>query len=166
MKSLLLEIDQSVIDKDDSGTTDVVGTSDITFNSTRNKINVGAEINGSDIANYLEKAAEINDEIETVPFALELDDGGIVKVFVNADDADAFQMKMAEILGVDVDVEDAINTLAQDFDIVDVIWPDEDEDGDGIEDEFEPLSDSASDQEAFDPLLAIEPVEVEFEKLT
>ena len=113
-------------DSSDAGSTDVAGKirpNDVTFSLMRNTINSDGEVTGSEVADYLERAGELNDEVDTVPFGLETDDGDIVKVYVNADQADAFEEAMKKMLGIEDDIEEAINKLAQDFDIVDVVWP-------------------------------------------
>ena len=113
-------------DSSDAGKTDVSGKvkpNDITFSLMRNTINSDGEVTGSDVANYLERAAELNDEVDTVPFGLETDDGDVVKVYVNAAEAEKFEEEMKKLLGIEDDVEEAINKLAQKFDIVDVVWP-------------------------------------------
>lgn len=113
-------------DSSDAGKTDVTGKmkpNDITFSLMRNTINSDGEVTGSDVANYLERAAELNDEVDTVPFGLETDDGDVVKVYVNAAEAEKFEEEMKKLLGLEDDVEEAINKLAQKFDIVDVVWP-------------------------------------------
>jgi hypothetical protein len=113
-------------DSSDAGKTDVAGKvkpNDITFSLMRNTINSDGEVTGSDVADYLERAAELNDEVDTVPFGLETDDGDVVKVYVNAAEAEKFEEEMKKLLGIEDDVEEAINKLAQKFDIVDVVWP-------------------------------------------
>ncbi len=113
-------------DSTDAGASDVAGKmrpNDVTFSSMRNTINSDGEVTGSDVADYLERAGELNDEVDTVPFGLETDDGDVVKVYVNAEQADAFEEEMKKMLGIEDDIEEAINKLAQDFDIVDVVWP-------------------------------------------
>jgi hypothetical protein len=113
-------------DSSDAGAADVANKNDVSFSMMRNTINSDGEITGSDVADYLERAGELNDEIDTVPFGLETDDGDVVKVYVNAEQADAFEEEMKNVLGIEDDVEEAINKLAQKFDIVDVVWPDTD----------------------------------------
>ncbi len=44
-------------------------------------------------------------------------------MYVNAIQADAFEVEMKKFLGMEDDVEEAINDLATRFDIVDVVWP-------------------------------------------
>lgn len=113
-------------DSTDAGANDVAGKmmpNDVTFSSMRNTINSDGEVTGSDVADYLERAGELNDEVDTVPFGLETDDGDIVKVYVNAEQADAFEEEMKKMLGIEDDIEEAINKLSQNFDIVDVVWP-------------------------------------------
>jgi hypothetical protein len=154
------KVDLKNSDGSDAGSTDVinkVNSNDVEFSTLRNHINADGKVSGSDISNYLERAAEINDEVDTVPFGLETDDGDIVKVYVNADEADRFEEEMKKLLGVEDDIEEAINKLAQDFDIVDVVWP---EDKEEIEDksddlDFEDLSDLDDSMETiaqFEPL--------------
>lgn len=126
-------------DGSDAGKTDVVdraaAASDVGFNLMRNTINSNGAVTGSDVADYIERAEELNDEVDTVPFGLETDDGKIVKVYVNAEQADKFEEAMKNMLGLEDDIEEAINRLTSDFDIVDVVWPgSDDEDGDGVPD--------------------------------
>lgn len=151
LQSIVEAVDLKSSDRSDAGSSDVVdkGARDISFSLMRNTINSDGEINGSDVADYLERAKELNDEVESVPFGLETDDGQIVKVWVNAEQADAFEAEMKKLLGVEDDIETAINNLALKFDIVDVVWPDdEDEDGphddkiagfDVLDDDGEPM---------------------------
>ena len=170
--TLLKEIeglDLKKSDKSDAGSGDVsdkAKPNDISFSLMRNTINSDGEVTGSDVADYLEKAADLNDEIETVPFALETDDDEIVKVYVNAKEAEKFEAEMKKLLGVEDDIEAAINKLALEFDIVDVVWPGEEDNADktatSIDDEeFSALSDlpeepegtpSADEESEYDPL--------------
>jgi hypothetical protein len=140
-------------DSSDAGAADVSGKlkpNDITFSLMRNTINSDGEVTGSNVADYLEKAHELNDEVETVPFGLETDDGDIVKVYVNADEADKFEDAMKKLLGIEDDIEEAINKLAQEFDIVDVVWP-KDKDAAGTEDDDDvSLGSGESDFDALD----------------
>jgi len=127
-------------DGSDAGKTDVVdraaAASDIGFNLMRNTINASGSVTGSDVADYIERAEELNDEVDTVPFGLETDDGKIVKVYVNAEQADKFEEAMKNMLGLEDDIEEAINRLTTEFDIVDVVWPKSDDaDGDGVPDD-------------------------------
>ena len=141
-------------DGSDAGKNDVVdrasAASDIGFNLMRNTINSSGSVTGSDVADYIERAEELNDEVDTVPFGLETDDGKIVKVYVNAEQADKFEEAMKNMLGLEDDIEEAINRLTTDFDIVDVVWPKaDDEDGDGQPDPDEDLS--IDDASTLDP---------------
>jgi hypothetical protein len=126
-------------DGSDAGKYDVVdradAAGDVGFNLMRNTINSSGSVTGSDVADYIERAEDLNDEVDTVPFGLETDDGKIVKVYVNAEQADKFEEAMKNMLGLEDDIEEAINRLTSDFDIVDVVWPkNDDEDGDGVPD--------------------------------
>lgn len=83
-----------------------------------------AEDVGRDIGDQIKRAEKL-DNVETITFGLETDDGKIVKVFVNANDAEKFEKLMADCLGSTDSIEDAINKAAAEVDIVDVEWPDE-----------------------------------------
>jgi hypothetical protein len=146
MKSLLKEFTNqmqlSKSDGSDAGKNDVAGkgsgTNDVRFSLMRNAINSNGKVTGSDVADYLEKAHSINDEVESTLYGLETDDGEVVKVYVNAAQSDAFEVEMKKLLGMEDDIEEAINQLASKFDIVDVIWPkgsgpndEDDEDNEG-----------------------------------
>jgi len=85
-----------------------------------------------EVADKLKRAAKI-DEVDTITFGLETDDGKIVKVFVKAEDAEKFEKLMADLLGEEDSIEDALNRVANEVDIVDVEWPEEEEDGDADE---------------------------------
>jgi hypothetical protein len=85
------------------------------------------------------------DEVDTVAFGLETDDGKIVKVYVNAENAEKFEQEMAEMLGEVDDIEEALNQISKDIEIVDVEWPEDDEDDDAEDDD-----DEADDAEAED----------------
>jgi FAD/FMN-containing dehydrogenase len=152
-------------DASDAGTYDVVDKAtkdDVGFNLVRNTINSDGEITGSAVANYLERAAELNDEVDTVPFGLETDDGHIVKVYVNAEQAEKFEAEMKTMLGLEDDIEEVINQMAAKFDIVDVVWPEGTEAEGGEDDveldlEFDPLTGEEDDDEMeevakFEPL--------------
>ena len=96
---------------------------DVKFNLMRNMINTNGTVTGSTVNDYLERAHDLNDEVDTVGFAIETDNGDLIKVYVNAQQADEFEEECSKLLGLDDDSEAAINTLAQKFDIIDVVWP-------------------------------------------
>jgi hypothetical protein len=85
-----------------------------------------------EVLNKLDRSSKL-DEVETVTFGLETDDGKIVKVYVKAEEAEAFEKALSDKLGEVDDIEEALNELAKEFEIVDVDWPDE-ENGDSAED--------------------------------
>jgi hypothetical protein len=131
------------------------------FSLMRNTINADGQVTGSDVNDYLERAQDLNDEVESVGFAIETDDGDIIKVYVNQQDADQFEQELSKLLGLEGDTEEAINQLAQKFDIVDVVWPtdptagEEDPDADlsidaEITDELPPEEEAAGDEEIID----------------
>ena len=140
-------VDLKNSDATDAGNKDVSSkaksSQDISFSLMRNTINADGKVSGSNIANYLERAAELNDEVDTVCFGLETSDGDIVKVYVNSEQADAFSEALKNLLGIEDDIEEAVNRLATEFDIIDVVWPvsmQDDEDGDGEPDPDADLS--------------------------
>jgi hypothetical protein len=153
-------------DGSDAGKNDTnVGGSDVQFSLMRNTINAkGDDISGSDVADYLERAAELNDEVDTVAFGLETSNNEIVKVYVNAQQADDFEAEMQNLLGVEDDIENAINTLAQKFDIVDVVWPETNEiDDEGEDDTFDILADEFGDGDFDDLSMMADEPEIEFD---
>jgi hypothetical protein len=95
----------------------------IEFKKLRNNVAMGQNINQTDVSKYLDKATELNDEVDTVTFGMETDDGSVVKIYVNAAQADNFEETLSELLGQEDDVAEVINTLANTYDIVDVEWP-------------------------------------------
>lgn len=119
------------------------------FSLIKDMINKGDELTNTDVNDYLDKADGINNEVDTVVFGLETDDNEIVKVYVACPDADAFEQAMAERLGTEDDLEDVIAELAQEYDIVDVEWPDSDEkEEEGDEEEEEPETQNSAGEES------------------
>lgn len=118
-----IQADLQTSDGSDAGSTDLNRTSDVGFNLMRNTIKTDGDISASDVRDYLERAHELNDEVDTVAYGLQTSDGSIVKVYVNEKDAVEFEKAMQDMLGLEDDIEEAINELAQRFDIVDVVWP-------------------------------------------
>lgn len=84
------------------------------------------------IINQLNQSAKL-DDVETQAYGLETDDGQIVKVYVNKTDADKFDEVMQRVLGETDNIEDAINLIAKEVDIVDVVWPQEQTDDSSVE---------------------------------
>lgn len=99
--------------------------SDVAFKNARIGINTDKDVTASDVTGYLDAAKEINDGVECVGFAVELDDGKLVKMYVNKEDAQKFEDELASALGAEEEFEDAILRFADVYDIVDVIWPDD-----------------------------------------
>lgn len=91
------------------------------------------QYNADDVHSILNKAAD-DEEIETVAFGLETDENTIVKVYVNVEDADRFEEMLGQAFGEQDNIEELLDELSRDHDIVDVVWPDE-EDGEE-DDEF------------------------------
>jgi hypothetical protein len=106
-------------DVDDSA----LAKSDVEFSRLRNNLNISDNVSAMDVDRYLDKAHELNNEVDSIVFGMETDDGSIVKVWVNAQEADNFEAALAKLLGQEDDVEKVINMLADKFDIVDVEWP-------------------------------------------
>jgi hypothetical protein len=154
-----IQADLKKSDATDAGNGDSSDVTDLEFKTLRNGISKPDEITGAAVKDYLEKAAEINDEVDTIVFGLEDENGDIVKIYVAADQADDFEAKMSELLGLEDDLESAINKAAETFDIVDVVWPadpestesdndvpaEDDFDIDSIEDDEDELNDTESE---------------------
>ena len=87
----------------------------------------GAEISTGDVVDHLQKVDAEEEAVDTVAFGLETTDGQIVKVYVNAEQAEEFEQKMSQMLGKVDDIDEAIDTLADEFDIVSVVKPGEDD---------------------------------------
>jgi hypothetical protein len=110
---------QFATDVDDSAR----GSTDVEFKQLRNNVNMSGLVTAGDVNRYLSKAHELNDEVDTITFGMELDDDKIVKVYVNAEDADGFEEFLSELLGKIDDIEEVINQASDKYDIVDVEWP-------------------------------------------
>lgn len=114
----------------------VSGRNDVEFNQLRNNVNIGDNVTQMDVNQYLDKAHELNDEVDTVTFGMEMDDGSVVKVYVNASQAEEFEAALAGMLGQEDDVEEVIDQLANKFDIVDVEWPKDAEEAETSDDSY------------------------------
>jgi hypothetical protein len=123
-ESLLQLVEFDVMNQNATDVDDTVSAqNDVEFKQLRNNASVGDNVTDADVTRYLDKAHELNDEVDTVAFGLEMDDGSIAKVYVNATQADGFEDALSQKLGETDDAEEAINDLAMTFDIVDVEWP-------------------------------------------
>lgn len=78
------------------------------------------------VMNRLDRSVKL-DEVDTITFGLETDDGKIVKVYVKADQAEDFEKALSDKLGEVDDIEEVLNELSKEYDIIDVEWPDDDE---------------------------------------
>jgi len=104
----------------------------------------------NEVINKLDRSVKF-DEVDTITFGLETDDGKIVKVYVNAEQAEAFEKALAAKLGEMDDIEEVLNELSKEYEIVDVEWP-EDTEGKVKDDEEAPNDGSASlDQRVYGP---------------
>ncbi len=101
-------------------------------------------------SNLIQQAQDKAEEVDTIAFGLELNDGEIVKVYVATSDAEAFEKAMSELLGKEDDIETAINDLASEFDIVSVEWPEDDMTGDGSSSDVGDAADNAMSGEEGD----------------
>lgn len=93
--------------------------------ATNKKFDPNAPLTDREASNIIQQAHDKAEEVDTVAYGLELNDGEIVKVYVNAEQAEEFDKAMAELLGKEDDIEAAINKLADNFDIVSVEWPED-----------------------------------------
>ena len=84
----------------------------------------------------LDDAAE-DDDLDAQCFGLEMEDGKVVKVYVKQEDAENFEKAMSEKLGETDDLKTAIEELEKDFEILKVVWPDEDQEDDEESDDDE-----------------------------
>lgn len=114
------------------------------------------EVNASDmkvddqVHQQLDDAAE-DDDMDAQCFGLEMEDGKVVKVYVKQEDAENFEKAMSEKLGESDDIKSALEELEKDFEILKVVWPDEDQDGEGDDEEDdEDGSDSMNDEVDYD----------------
>lgn len=113
-----------------TGTT--VGTMDTSINTkgdvqfTNDRIAVNSQdVNAAEVSDYLGQAQKINDGVECVGFAVELDDGQLVKLYVAKSDAEKFEDDLAGALGSEEEFEDILIKFSEIYDVVDVIWPDD-----------------------------------------
>lgn len=126
--------------------------SDVEFNQLRNNVNIGSDISPLDVNKYLDKAHELNDEVDTIAFGMETDDGKITKVYVNSSQAEEFEAALALMLGEKDDLEEVINDMSAKFDIVDVQWPE----GYVSKTTGEPINPEATDVPQLDGTEAVE----------
>src|SRR5574343_1183636 len=110
------------------------------FNRTLNEYEIPV-VTHNDIRKKVEShldGAAAKDEIDAVTFGLETSDGDLVKIYVAATDADGFEKALSDRFESDISIEDLINSLADDFDIVDVQWPDSSDDSNDEKNASEP----------------------------
>jgi hypothetical protein len=110
------------------------------------------------VINKLDRSVKF-DEVDTVTFGLETDDGKIVKVYVNAEQAEAFEKELATKLGEIDDIEEVLNELSKEYEIVDVEWPEEGDDQDSNPEDQEDDGSSSLDQRVYGPKHGKEEVE-------
>ena len=103
----------------------------------------------ADVMDRLNHAASL-DEVDTVSFGLETDDGKIVKVYVAEKDAEKFEKIMSQALGKVDDIEEAINLASKEVEIIDVEWPGKDEDDDNPDDELTDDGSEVLNQKVYD----------------
>lgn len=98
---------------------------DVSFKNNQIDVNSQNGVDAAEVQDYLEKAKDINDEVDCVGFAVELDDSRLVKLYVNEKDAQAFEEELSTNLGVDKEFDELLIDLSKKYDVVDVIWPDQ-----------------------------------------
>ena len=98
---------------------------DVGFKNNQIDVNSKTGVDAAEVQDYLEKAKDINDEVDCVGFAVELDDSRLVKLYVNEKDAPAFEEELSTNLGVDKEFDELLVDLSKKYDVVDVIWPDQ-----------------------------------------
>lgn len=102
----------------------IIGNTDF-FRKFTNQGSELKQLSNRDAADIIQQAHDSTEEIDTVAFGLETNEGEVVKVYVNAEQADDFEKAMADMLGQEDDIEAAIDKMAQSFDIVSVEWPED-----------------------------------------
>lgn len=102
---------------------------------------------GQNIMNRLDRSVKL-DEVDTIAFGLETDDGKIVKVYVKVDQAEDFEKALSAKLGEVDDIEEVLNELSKEYEIVDVEWPSEDTSDD--EDEAEDDGSGSLNKKVYD----------------
>lgn len=107
-----------------------------------------AGMNSIETVNTKIERAEKTEEVDTVTFGLETDDGRIIKVYVKAEQAEDFEEALSKELGVEDVIEDVLNKLSKDFDIIDVEWPDSQNDDNEESEEDDDLSVDDVDMDA------------------
>ena len=102
------------------------------------------------VINKLDRSVKF-DEVDTVTFGLETDDGKIVKVYVNAEQAETFEKALAAKLGEIDDIEEVLNELAKEYEIIDVEWPEDSEKDENPEEKEHETGKAALDQRVYGP---------------
>lgn len=109
-------------------------------------------ITTKNVSDHLSAAHDDDDGVDTITFGLETENGDIVKVFVNAQEADGFEEALSKLLGAEDSIESALDKLKNDFDVVDIKWPSGEEEQDGekstadIDDLINALPDTKDDE--------------------
>ena len=85
----------------------------------------GSDLTAGDVTKHLHAVDDADEHVDTVAFGLETTDGDIVKVYVNAEEAEAFEQRMSQLLGKIDDIDQAVEELSNEFDIVSVVKPGE-----------------------------------------
>lgn len=151
---LIKDIDETLNEKNSDHEQEIVEVQsigqtpkiDLTLMAKVNDDSQTHEIKQDEVNDVLNKAAkDADEEVETITFGLETDDGEIVKVYVNSEDADGFEEAMSKMLGLEDSIEAALEKLSVDFDIVAVDWPDDEEEDEETTGEEQPETDDLSD---------------------
>jgi len=91
----------------------------------------------------LDDASE-EDDLDAQCFGLEMEDGKVVKVYVKQDQAEEFERALSTKLGEEDDIKAALEELEKDFEILKVVWPDEDDENTDDENDDEEDDDGSS----------------------
>jgi hypothetical protein len=150
--------------RDDHGNVHKMAASDLILNESEGGSNPNTMSDPEALAkgeeeviNKLDRSVKF-DEVDTVTFGLETDDGKIVKVYVNAEQAETFEKALAAKLGEVDDIEEVLNDLSKEYEIIDVEWPDEEGEEKKPEEEQNDGS-SSLDQRVYGPKGEKGPVE-------
>lgn len=96
----------------------------------------------SDIYGQIDLKAKA-EEYDCVTYGIEDENGKVIKVYIEQDQAEAFEEALAKCLSDELDVADTLNNLVKEFNIVDVIWPNEKRNDEDLTDLLEPTKDGS-----------------------
>lgn len=92
------------------------------------EFNVNSYITNDKVAKHIDLQSK-TEEYDCVTFGVETDSGKVIKVYIQSDQSDDFEKALADaLLDDENDLEDVFNELNQNFNIVDIVWPNDKKD--------------------------------------